>query len=228
VHLTLQAPPSPTTEDIFRIPGQYVQVRAAGDEECKPSFFAIANSPKSSEEEGSYEFLIKKTDSNNYCTTEIKEGDKLDVSQVLGKGFPITENFDGFKYDFPTQNIYLFAAGTGIAPIRSVIESGVLKLETGRSARLYYGCRSPQEMAYAERFGDWEQKYGVEVVPVVSSDDVEWPGRTGYVQNALEEDGVAVPRNTGVIMCGMKGMAESVEDIVTKAGVFEGRVLTNF
>ena len=27
---------------------------------------------------------------------------------------------------------------------------------------------------------------------------------------------------------GMKGMAESVTDILSKAGVFEGRILTNF
>eukprot|EP00587_Corethron_hystrix_P008868 CAMPEP_0113307738 /NCGR_PEP_ID=MMETSP0010_2-20120614/6466_1 /TAXON_ID=216773 ORGANISM="Corethron hystrix, Strain 308" /NCGR_SAMPLE_ID=MMETSP0010_2 /ASSEMBLY_ACC=CAM_ASM_000155 /LENGTH=301 /DNA_ID=CAMNT_0000162659 /DNA_START=81 /DNA_END=986 /DNA_ORIENTATION=- /assembly_acc=CAM_ASM_000155 len=228
VCLTVAAPEAATEEETFQVPGQYVQVRAAGDEECKPSFFALANSPAAAQEGGCFEFLIKKNEGNAYCTSDVKEGDKIDVSQVLGNGFPIADHFDGLKYDFPTQNILLFAAGTGIAPIRSAIESGSLKLDTGRQARLYYGCRSPQEMAYAERFSIWEKEYGVQVVPVVSGDSAEWPGRTGYVQNALEEDGVAVARNTGVLLCGMKGMAEGVKDIVTKAGVFEGRVLTNF
>ena len=45
---------------------------------------------------------------------------------------------------------------------------------------------------------------------------------------ALEEDGVDIPRNSGALLCGMKGMTESVKDILTKAGVFEGRVLFNF
>ena len=53
-------------------------------------------------------------------------------------------------------------------------------------------------------------------------------GRSGYVQTCLEEDGVPIPRNSGALLCGMKGMAESVTDVLTKAGVFEGRVLTNF
>jgi hypothetical protein len=40
--------------------------------------------------------------------------------------------------------------------------------------------------------------------------------------------GVPVPRNSGALLCGQKGMAEAVTEILTKAGVFEGRVLTNF
>ena len=37
-----------------------------------------------------------------------------------------------------------------------------------------------------------------------------WSGRAGYVQAALKEDGVKVAKNTGALMCGMKGMAEEV------------------
>jgi phage baseplate assembly protein W len=48
------------------------------------------------------------------------------------------------------------------------------------------------------------------------------------VQNALEEDGVAIPRNSGALLCGQKNMAESVSEILKTAGVFEGRILTNF
>jgi len=227
VHLRVSVPPGVEDAAKFEIPGQYVQVKIAGDDECKPSFIAVANSIQSVEEEGCYEFLIKKTENNSWCT-DTKEGDLLDVSQILGGGFPVAENFDGFKFDFPTQNILMFASGTGIAPIRSVIESGVLKPDSGRSCRLYYGCRSPSEMAYAERFAEWEAA-GVQVVPVVSQPEgTGWNGRTGYIQNALEEDGVVAPKNCGAIMCGMKGMADSVKDVLGKAGVIEGRVLTNF
>lgn len=140
------------------------------------------------------------------------------------------ENFEGFKFDFPTQNVLLFATGSGIAPIRSVIESGQLQTDGGRTARLYYGVASPDDMPYAEKFADWEAS-GVEVVPVISRPEVVpggWSGRSGYVQMALEEDGVPIPRNTGAVMCGVKGMCESVKDILTRAGTFEGRVLTNF
>ena len=85
-------------------------------------------------------------------------------------------------------------------------------------------------MPYAEKFAEWEAA-GVEVVPVISRPENVaggWSGRTGYVQNALEEDGVPIPRNSGALLCGVKGMCESVRDIMEKAGTFEGRILTNF
>ena len=172
---------------------------------------------------------------------------------------------------------------SGIAPICAAIESGDLKTSSGgRTARLYYGVKNEKDLCFVDRFSTWE-KNGVQVVPVLSQPSDSWQGRTGYVQNALEEDGtlwkkwrafsrlpiyvtyhniadwigyfltnnehflkfiasvnsykfilpffcsgVPVPRNTGALLCGMKGMVESVTEILTKAGTFEGRILANF
>lgn len=153
------------------------------------------------------------------------------MSQVLGNGYAIQENMEGFKYDFPTQNVLLCAAGSGIAPIASAIESGQLGIDKNKNAartcRLYYGERTADDLCFVHQFADWEAR-GVQVVPVLSQPDDDWQGRAGYVQNAVEEDGVAVPRNSAALVCGMKGMADAVKELLTKAGVFEGRVLFNF
>lgn len=214
---------SPETAQEFQIPGQYVQIRP--DEETKPLFLAISSPPEG--ENARFEFLIKKTEDNTWISDKDSSAGSLEISQVLGGGFPIAEELESLKYDFPCQNVLLFAAGSGIAPIRSAIESGDLGTQGARTARLYYGVRSEADLCFVDRFPEWE-KMGVEVVPVLSQPSEAWGGRTGYVQNALEEDGVPIPRNTGALMCGMKGMTESVKDVLTKAGVFEGRILTNF
>lgn len=209
----------------YLIPGQYVQLRL--DESTKPLFLAIASPPN--KESNEFEFLVKKTKGNDWLTGA-SVGDALEISQVLGNGFPMAEGFDSLKYDFPTQNVMLFAVGSGIAPIKAAIESGMLQTGPsggGRTARLYYGVRTPYDLCFLNDFAKWEAS-GVEVVPVMSDPPDIWPGRSGYVQNALEEDGIPIPRNSGALLCGMKGMAESVKDILTKSGVFEGRVLTNF
>lgn len=64
--------------------------------------------------------------------------------------------------------------------------------------------------------------------PPIGTSGSSWKGRKGYVQEALKEDGVRVPRNTAVLMCGQKEMAEDVRALCYKAGVLEGRCLTNF
>lgn len=227
VAVTLQI--SPATRQGFTVPGQYCQVTPSVDFE-KPSFFAVASAPNAPSD-NEFEFLIKRTDNNDWIT-EAEPGTVVQCSQVMGGGFALEEELDSLKYDFPTQNVLMFAAGSGIAPIRSAIESGLLKTGTGptkggRTARLYYGVRSVDDVPYVGKFAEWESK-GVEVVPVVSQPSENYNGRSGYVQTALEEDGVAIPRNSGVLLCGMKGMVEAVKGILGQAGVFEGRMLTNF
>ena len=223
VSLTLAVPPTTAAE--YTVPGQYVQLRPAGTDE-KPSFFAIASAPDS-ENNTQFQFLVKKTDSVAWLTG-LTAGDALDVSQVLGKGYAVSDHLDGFKYDFPTQNVILCAAGSGIAPLAAVMESDLLQLaSTGRTCRLYYGEQTADDLCCVHQFAAWEAK-GIEVVPVLSRADENWGGRVGYVQTALEEDGIPIPRNSGALLCGMKGMTEAVSELLKKAGVFDGRILFNF
>lgn len=117
VSVTLSVP-SDVAEG-FAVPGQYVQLKPS--EDAKPLFLAVASSPDPSNP--TFEFLIKKTDNNDWITSPSAAGVSCLTSQIMGGGFPIAENIDGFKYDFPTQNVIMFATGSGIAPIRSVIEA---------------------------------------------------------------------------------------------------------
>lgn len=206
-------------------PGMFCQMKESDD--AKAGFYAIASAPgKGPSGSGSAEFLIKRTDSNGWLCDATESSDII-ISPPMGKGFPITDKFDSFENSFPVQNILLFAAGSGISPIRAVIESESMRLPEGRSCTLYYGARDLSTMAYKDLFDSWE-KLGVTVCPVLSQPEGDYTGRKGYVQDILKADGVPTPRNTGALMCGMKEMAEAVKEIMTTAGAAEDRVLTNF
>lgn len=118
VSIKVAVPPETAAE--YKIPGQYVQFRL--NEATKPLFLAISSAPNNAEN-AEFEFLIKKTPDNGWIT-DAAAGTKVEISQVLGGGFPMAENLEGFKYDFPTQNILLFGVGSGIAPIKAAMESG--------------------------------------------------------------------------------------------------------
>lgn len=117
VTLTVSVPSETAAE--YKIPGQYVQLRL--NDGTKPLFLAISSPPNA--ENAEFEFLIKKTPDNGWIT-DAAPGTQVEISQVLGGGFPMQENLEGFKYDFPTQNILLFGVGSGIAPIKAAMESG--------------------------------------------------------------------------------------------------------
>jgi len=216
--IVLEAPP--TVLDPYTKPGQFVQAKAG--EEDKPSFYAISSPPSSGDKA---EFLIKVAPSNDWIVNAQK-GDSLLLSAAMGKGFPV----DGESWDGTVNQVGIFATGSGIAPIRSVIESGALR---GKATRLYYGARTEASMPFQDRFSEWTKKDGIEVVPVLSQAGSDWSGRTGYVQDAFKQDeeqgeGFVLSNQHGGILCGQKEMAEDIRKLYESLDVPPERVLTNF
>ena len=145
----------------------------------------------------------------------------------MGKAFNGEDGAVDSEYDgFACMNQLFVAGGSGIAPIRSTIESGVA-LDLPKPATLYYGVRDASVMAYADKFDLWRSEFNVDVKPCHSK-AASGGAFSGYVQACMEADGIAVPRNTGACVCGPKDMFVAVKELLTKAGVFESRVLSNF
>eukprot|EP01035_Chromulina_nebulosa_P018036 gene18036-23678_t len=216
-------------KDLYTTPGQYVQIKI-GDN--KPGFYAIASPPDGRDV---FTFLIKETDNNKWLTS-LSEGLNVDISTPQGKGFQIEEYFNSYRFDYPTTNVYLLACGSGLAPIAAAIESNALGLGSvlknslsPRKAVLYIGARSEDKLPFKSKYSTWES-LGCQIIPVLSGevDSAQWKGKRGYIQDALAADGVIVPRNSGALLCGQKGMVESVRDILLTSSVFEGKILLNF
>eukprot|EP00967_Tisochrysis_lutea_P145401 scaffold272996_cov19-Tisochrysis_lutea.AAC.1 len=70
---------------------------------------------------------------NNGCSS-------LTAPFLQGKGFPVDQIPAA---SFPT--VLMFATGSGISPIKAVIESGVLEVSKRKDVRLYYGTKSEGE-----------------------------------------------------------------------------------
>lgn len=211
----------------YSTPGQYLKVKK-GD--GKPGFFAIASPP---DKRSVLQFLVKESEGSQFFTSA-QIGDKLDLSAPQGKGFQIEEYFENYRNDWAVSNVVLLAAGSGLAPIASALEYPGLGLkQTGkntlfeRRATLYLGARSKAHLPMMSKYAAWKE-LGIDVIPVLSQPDADWTGRKGYVQDALKEDGIKVPRNSGVLMCGQRGMTEDCKEALLEAGVFEGRILMNF
>jgi NAD(P)H-flavin reductase len=210
--------PAATAEG-FTNGGQYVQLKAPGTDKGAP--IAIASAPAAG---SPLEFLVKEQPPSDWSPgtgwlTGASAGDALDVSQVMGPGFlKSADALDGIT------DVICFAVGSGISPIRATIESGALK--GCESVQLFYGCRTPDMMSYADKFDEWKE-LGVAVTPVISKPEgTGWEGATGYVQDVAEAP--ANPKATAILVCGMKGMFEGVKAFAAEHGIPEERVLANF
>jgi NAD(P)H-flavin reductase len=191
----------------YNKPGMFVQMRTS--EDGKPAFIAIASAPDAAS--GEFELLVKSTEGTAGELCELADGAEVGVSPVMGKGFDLS---GASAADCPTA--LLFATGSGISPIRALINSGELK---ARDVTLYYGTTSADFTAFSDEFATWEAA-GVKVVNVNSPT---------YVQAALKEAVQNVDGGkTCAVLCGQKEMTEAVIELLTAAGVDRERCIMNF
>ncbi|KAF6999328.1 hypothetical protein CFC21_015371 [Triticum aestivum] len=219
-HLRVDLSDAADLASSFTAPGQYLLVRVPGEDDLKPAFMAIASPPGG----GAFEFLVKAVPG---ATAEklcgLRDGDVVELGAIMGKGFPVERVTPADA----AETLLLFATGTGISPIRSLIEFGFAAKQRA-DVRLYYGARNLETMAYQERFAEWESS-GLKIVPVLSRPDDGWKGERGYVQRAfLEAKNIANPASTGAVLCGQSQMIEEVTSALTADGVSQDKILKNF
>lgn len=195
--------------------GQFIQAKFG--EDGKPGFFAIASAPGADKENGAVELLIKSQGGTAEQLCGAAAGTEVLVSAPMGNGF----NVDSVPpADFPT--VLIFATGSGISPIKALIESGALQADQRKDVRLYYGVRSKAHLAFADSIPAWEAA-GVKVIPVFSEEG------QGYVQDAFaKDDGIADYSGVAAVLCGQKDMAVAVTELLASKGVPKERVLLNF
>jgi CDP-4-dehydro-6-deoxyglucose reductase, E3 len=200
--VTLRPPPTATIR--FR-PGQYICVVGL-DGRLHP--FSIANAPR---EDGSLELHVGRI-SNGRFTSYVHE--RLQPRDILRFEGPFGEF--GFAAEVGRPAI-LLAGGTGIAPIKALLES-LSQSGNRRDVHLYWGCRREDGLYAIEQI---RALCGARVTPVLSEAEAAngWAGRTGLVHRAALEDFPDLS-SCDVYACGSPGMIEAaLSDFTHIAGL---------
>jgi CDP-4-dehydro-6-deoxyglucose reductase len=86
--------------------------------------------------------------------------------------------------------IVFVAGGTGFAPIKAIIEHALYG-HVDRPMVLYWGARAKRDLYLPDLPGTWQQQSrNFTYIPVLSdpAPDDQWPGRTGFVHQAVLDD----------------------------------------
>jgi len=197
------------------VPGQVVKVRATSGE----AYFALASAPSP---DGRADLLVKRGGRiADEVVAAAAPGATLELTAPFGKGFPVGEA-EG-------RDVLLFAAGSGIAPIRALVQHLVRHREACGRITLFYGQRRGGDFAYRREHLDWE-RHGVRVVLCPSGADDAWQGVRGRVQEVARSlaFGGAPPVDSVAFVCGMSAMVNDVRATLAGAGVPPQAVHLNF
>ena len=194
------------------IPGQVAALRVADEE---PAYFAFASAPEDRE----LEILVKRTMGASVALFEMKEGDCVQLSGVVGHGFDL-ERMSG-------RDLVLVAMGTGVAPLRSALRHVLKQKDQFGKLVVLYGARTPDDFCYRDETDSWEDA-GVELRQVISRPgDHDWSGPTGYVQSLLDH---VLPdlKSPVALVCGSREMIAQTRDRLEQMGFPKDAILTNY
>jgi NAD(P)H-flavin reductase len=199
--------------------GQAVLVGWHGEPERRP--YSIACSPEASAEQRRIELLISLDAPGEIARRlpEVARGTLVDVEGPLGTFiFP----------EVPMQPRLLFVAGgTGIAPLRAMIDHA-LRHHADKQLSLLYSVRRPDEFAFLDELRRHEAGGRLELHVTVTRDDLAsaWAGGRGRIGRAHFEQVLHEPAGTLCFVCGPPLMVRESVATLKLLGVPESQLRT--
>jgi len=182
--------------------GQYVNIKATIDGQEVRRSYSVCEA-----EGGVLRVLVKQVENgvfSTYARTRLRPGDTVQLMPPMG-------NFaDGIDYGKKTR-LCGIAAGSGITPVISVIETA---LAAGGEASLIYGSRDQKNVIFRERLADMKDRYlsRFALFHVLSRARTESPLFCGRLdKEKLKQLFALCPRPTNILLCGPVEMMDAAE-----------------
>ena len=168
----------PANESLRYRPGQYIEFLL---KDGKRRSYSIANAPHSETQLTLHLRHMPGGLFTDQVFSTLKERDIVRFEGPQGSFF-LREDSD--------KPIILLASGTGMAPIKAIVEQLIHSGST-RAITLYWGARRPSDLYLAALCQQWPALLAnFRYVPVVSDarPEDQWSGRSGYVHQAVIDD----------------------------------------
>lgn len=174
-----------TIREVIRHTDLEYTFRMEFDGNAKPGQFFEVSIPKYGEapisvsgiEEGLVDFTIRRV---GKVTNEIFEnyvGDKLFIRGPYGNGFDLDQ--------YKGKEIVVIAGGTGLSPVRGVVDYFAKHKEEAESVTLIAGFKSPKDVLFKKDFEFWKEQ--IQVIQTVDQAEEGYEGHTGLVTKFIPD-----------------------------------------
>ncbi|REF36989.1 globin domain-containing protein [Thermasporomyces composti] len=174
-------------------------------------YYSPANAPR---EDGTLEFHVQLVDGGQVSTAIVQSSRVGDTVRIAA---PIGEQLTREPGD--TRDLFLVAGGTGLAPLRAVLEQidrEWLAQGSAPNVHLFHGARVPWNLYERERLTQLASRPWFTYTEVVS-DDPTFPGPRGLVGTVAAQSGQW--RGRVAMVCGSPQMVAHTVSELTKAGM---------
>lgn len=187
------------------VPGQWVSLKfpVAGSDEVLARSYSIASAPRA---DGTFDVAVTRVEGGpgSGFLHEMAVGDVVHATEPMGF-FTLPATLD--------RPLLLVGTGTGVAPLRAMIQSLAAR-DAAPPVALLFGVRHREDLLYAAEFealAARDPRFRFE--PTLSRPDPDWTGRTGYVQTHLPAL-VGERPEADVWVCGLNAMVHDARKVL--------------
>lgn len=191
-------------------PGQFFQVSLA----------KIGEAPISVSSFGSdwIEFTIRAVGKLTDAIKNLKVGDNLFIRGPYGVGFPC-EKYQG-------KDLIIVAGGSGVAPVRPLIQAALDGSLEVKSLRLILGYKNSEGIIFADQLKEWAEK--TDLTLTIDKPEDGWSGKTGMVTEHIRKLNLVDKENLEVVVVGPTMMMKFSTAEFLLLGVDEGKIWVSF
>jgi sulfite reductase subunit B len=167
-------------------PGQFVEISVMGIGEAPIS---ISSSPR---KDGIFQLGIRNVGNVTKALHSLKTGATVGIRGPLGNGFPL----EGLH----SKDIVLIAGGTGIFPIRSLVQYILNRRSLFGKVILLLGSKSPDDRLFVDDLAQWAKSPEIEFHETVDKADERWRGNTGVITTLIPEVDINAQQTMAVVV----------------------------
>jgi len=198
-------------------PGQYITLIVNIEGEEMRRSYSLSSSPDYDQK---LSVAVKEIDEgkvSKFLVNRLKPGDELKIMAPAG-------NFTTELNERNARTFVLFAGGSGITPLMSIMKS-VLIAEPKSDILLVYQNRNEESVIYDGLIRDLIKEYGdrIRVKHVLSQPSDAWQGMRGrlsadQIESIFSDENIS-REDLAVFICGPGGMMETVETTLDHLGI---------
>jgi CDP-4-dehydro-6-deoxyglucose reductase len=196
--------------------GQYVELKIAGV--ALPRCYSFAR-PPACENAGEVSFFIRHVPGGEFT-------DWLFAEPRTGAAIGISGPYGNFYQRDGDGPMICVAGGSGLAPIRALIEDGA-QAGLQRDLHVYFGARTQADlyaMEEIEQLGStWGGQFSLTAVLSAEPADSGWTGARGLVIEALAQFG-AQASGAQAYLCGPPAMVDAALPVLAQLGIADSAI----
>ncbi len=183
--------------------GQFVSLKMTSGGVTRMKSYSICNSPS---ERGVVDLCVKIVE-GGFASDIFKKTKISDVFEMRGPFGHFV-----FKEDDSSEEYWFLGAGTGVAPLYSMIEEYVSTFSQKRFV-LLFGVRTTNDLFFDDQFKRLaEENVNFMYIPVLSRE--KWSGKGGHVQDHLPLN----VKNKTFYICGLKELVLETKELLVQRG----------